>query len=113
MHVHTRTAFQVSVSDSSPHRCRRSFCLPQGDFQAKSSTRTSKVPNIIAQYPTVREYRQCQYWVNYFGAILPKHSVFGYWAVSLGIVEIQVDAMCAWGSKSMLEVVLRMNYSPD
>ena len=39
----------------------------------------------MAQYPTIREYRQFQYRVHYFGAVLPILSVLGYWAIVLVI----------------------------
>ena len=50
-------------------------------------TWTSKVPKILAQYPTIRQYRQDR--VQYLGAILlPILSVLGCWAIVLGILEV-------------------------
>ena len=60
------------------------FCiLPAHSLRA---TQTSKVPNIMAQYHTKREYRQHR--VHYFGAILPILSVLGYWAIIVGMLEV-------------------------
>ena len=47
---------------------------------------TSKVSKMMAQYPTIRECRQCR--VHYFGAILPVLSVSRYCAIVLGILEV-------------------------
>ena len=49
---------------------------------------TSKMPKIMAQYPKMRQYRQ--YTVHCFGAILPRLSLLGCWAIVLGIWEVHV-----------------------
>ena len=49
-----------------------------------TGTGTFNMPKIVAQYPTVREYRQ--YRLHCFGAILPILSVLGYRAITLGIL---------------------------
>ena len=46
------------------------------------------MPKMRSQYPRIREYRQ--YRVHDFGAMLPILPVLGYWAIMLGILEVQV-----------------------
>ena len=68
------------VKTPQPHAtlsCKRGICLNLQNAHENSPT------------SAIGEYRQ--YRVHYVGAILPMLSVLGYWAIILGILELQVE----------------------
>ena len=69
---------------------------------ALASIKGYKVPKIMAQYPTTREYRQCG--VHHLVAIVPILSELGSWAITLGIFEVQVST---WWKISLREAVAK------